>query len=92
MRNFGISVTPLACSIGCWHGKASPTAQSISTGCVEPMYSCTERSSGTRGGVTAIQSSGVRDRSSATTRTATASAGIWERAKRRLRHTFGCSP
>ena len=24
MRNFGISVTPLACSIGCWHGKARP--------------------------------------------------------------------
>ena len=79
MRNFGISVTPLACSIGCWHGNASPTAQSISTGCCEPTYSCTERTSGTRGGVTATQSPWLSDRSSATTRTATASAGICAR-------------
>ena len=87
-----MSVTPLECSIGCWHGNARPTAQSSSTGCVEPTYSCTERSSGTRGGVSAIQSSGVSDRSSATTRTATASAGISDRGYRRLRHAFGCSP
>ena len=37
-------------------------------------------------GVTAIQSPGVSDRSSATTRTATASAGILARGNRRLRH------
>ena len=86
IRNFGTCATPLECSIGCWHGNASPTAQSISTGWVEPTYSCTERSSGTRGGVTATQSPSDSDLSSATTRTAVASAGIAARGNRRLRH------
>ncbi|SKW57681.1 Uncharacterised protein [Mycobacteroides abscessus subsp. abscessus] len=50
-----------------------------------PTYSCSDFSSGTRGGAKASQSPGVSEPSIATIRTAVAASGISERAKRRLR-------
>ena len=58
MRHFGASMTPFWWAYGRWHGKASPTSQSSSTGSCEPTTSWSVRSCGIRGGVRAIQCCG----------------------------------
>ena len=91
MRHLGTSVTPFWWPNGRWHGNARPTSQSSSTGSCEPTTSCSVRSCGMRGGVTAIQCWGARSSSVATSRTWVASRGIAASGARRLRHA-GAAP